>query len=447
MRTTARGFCSRATFSRIGPSGTRGECHLDAPTRDTSAHTGAGARWHAHDMTRLPISTKHAEFPSSRLSAPSASIGLAAGRSSANSSRCSDLALSRAPLHRVHAGQRGRIRCHAHRSWRAHGCMTRARAHSMLISTPSRPAGRTNRPRPGSYAWPRLRREAEHDFARGSAVLTTIARLRERHASGAATVPSIRTMRRWFSQGRWLRLPATALTQPGALSPEPQLAKFGIAPRVYGGDAAGRRPCRPCGDRRAARCLRALGRRPGRPRRRRGWRHRARWRRAWVKIASRRPRASSRLVGAADAGRVGREDQDRLRTSARTARRVLVGLAHERRSVAASPLIRKAVTFAFCHTARTRRGSPPAWCRSAPGRPGRAAAHRPPSAGSSGRPRLRRLGASAACGSSTTVEPSPAVLSSRIRPPWASRSPGRARARARCRRSRAWPSTRRGRTP
>jgi hypothetical protein len=64
------------------------------------------------------------------------------------------------------------------------------------------------RARPGSYAWPKLRREAEERFARGDGVIATILRLRERHAQDHATVPSIRTMRRWFSQGRWLPLPA-----------------------------------------------------------------------------------------------------------------------------------------------------------------------------------------------------------------------------------------------
>ena len=98
------------------------------------------------------------------------------------------------------------------RSWRSHGCFTRARAraldaHLHAIHTTGT---RLTRPRPGSYSWPRLRREAEHDFARGNPVLTTIAQLRERHALDHATVPSIRTMRRWFSQGRWLRLPAPA---------------------------------------------------------------------------------------------------------------------------------------------------------------------------------------------------------------------------------------------
>ncbi len=93
------------------------------------------------------------------------------------------------------------------RSWRSHGCLTRARnraldAHLHAVRTTGIAI---TRPRPGSYAWPRLRREAEAAFARGERVLATIGRLRERHEHDHATVPSIRTMRRWFSQGRWLR--------------------------------------------------------------------------------------------------------------------------------------------------------------------------------------------------------------------------------------------------
>ena len=98
------------------------------------------------------------------------------------------------------------------RTWRSHGCLTRARSRALDAHLAAlRATGRTiSRARPGSYAWPRLRREAEECFARGERVLATIARLRERHAQSDATVPSIRTMRRWFAQCRWLRLPAPA---------------------------------------------------------------------------------------------------------------------------------------------------------------------------------------------------------------------------------------------
>ena len=103
------------------------------------------------------------------------------------------------------------------RSWLSHGCLTRARsraldAHLHAIRTTG---GTFARRRPGSYAWPRLRHEAEQAFARGESILATIFRLRERHARDYATVPSIRTMRRWVSQGRWLRLPGLRVAQPG----------------------------------------------------------------------------------------------------------------------------------------------------------------------------------------------------------------------------------------
>jgi hypothetical protein len=103
------------------------------------------------------------------------------------------------------------------RIWRAQGCFTRARALDAHLNA-IRALGTTiPRARPGSYAWPRLRREAEERFARGEGVIATITRLRERHARDHATVPSIRTMRRWFSQCRWLRPCATpAETQQAA---------------------------------------------------------------------------------------------------------------------------------------------------------------------------------------------------------------------------------------
>jgi hypothetical protein len=96
------------------------------------------------------------------------------------------------------------------RIWRSQGCLTRARSkaldsHLLTVKAIGRAS---SRPRPGSYSWPKLRVEAEEAFARGERVIATISRLRERHAHDHATVPSIRTMRRWFSQGRWLRLPS-----------------------------------------------------------------------------------------------------------------------------------------------------------------------------------------------------------------------------------------------
>jgi hypothetical protein len=93
------------------------------------------------------------------------------------------------------------------RIWRAQGCLTRARSRSLdaHLRAVSAAGAIARRLRPGSYAWPRLRREAEQCFARGDRVIATITRLRERHSGGHANVPSLRTMRRWFAQGRWLQ--------------------------------------------------------------------------------------------------------------------------------------------------------------------------------------------------------------------------------------------------
>jgi hypothetical protein len=95
------------------------------------------------------------------------------------------------------------------RTWGAHGCLTRARARALDAHLRAiRTMGATaRRARPGSYAWPRLRREAEACFARGDGILATIARLRNQHARDHAKVPSIRTMQRWFAQCRWLDTP------------------------------------------------------------------------------------------------------------------------------------------------------------------------------------------------------------------------------------------------
>jgi hypothetical protein len=89
------------------------------------------------------------------------------------------------------------------RLWRAHGCLTAARrralaAHVALVTR--KPAARA---RPGSYAWPELRRLAEAEFACGGPALPTIHRLRRELAGGPVTPPSVRTMQRWYNQRRW----------------------------------------------------------------------------------------------------------------------------------------------------------------------------------------------------------------------------------------------------
>ncbi|HET6173524.1 MAG TPA: hypothetical protein VFD90_12995 [Gaiellales bacterium] len=113
------------------------------------------------------------------------------------------------------------------RMWSAQGCLTRARSRALAAHLNAvRALGtRIARARPGSYAWPRLRREAEEHFARGDGVIATILRLRDRHARDHAKVPSIRTMRRWFAQGRWLRRPEPATARRTAMGTPPRQAE------------------------------------------------------------------------------------------------------------------------------------------------------------------------------------------------------------------------------
>jgi len=92
------------------------------------------------------------------------------------------------------------------RLWRAHGCLTAAR-HKALRAHLAALQGPNARPRPGSYTWPTLRDEAERHFAAGTHPHTVIAALRARHAADTARAPSVRTMRRWCAERRWLARP------------------------------------------------------------------------------------------------------------------------------------------------------------------------------------------------------------------------------------------------
>lgn len=78
------------------------------------------------------------------------------------------------------------------------------------------------RHKPGSHTWPELRQEAERRFAADESPTAVIDDLRRSHRGGPALVPSLRTMRRWFAQGRWL-VP-TARTQPRQTERPPLMA-------------------------------------------------------------------------------------------------------------------------------------------------------------------------------------------------------------------------------
>jgi hypothetical protein len=90
------------------------------------------------------------------------------------------------------------------RTWQAHGCYTAARRKALsahLAGLRTRPA--PVRPRPGSYAWPKLRIRVEAACVRGSSA-RAVAVLVGRARYGIAEPPSPRTLRRWRAERRWL---------------------------------------------------------------------------------------------------------------------------------------------------------------------------------------------------------------------------------------------------
>jgi len=99
------------------------------------------------------------------------------------------------------------------RCFRATRSMTRnhERALSAHLERLNRPQRTATRSLPGSYHWKALRNEVEHRAAAGESMRTIVADLRARHAHDVADVPSARTVRRWYHDGRWRENVRTAL--------------------------------------------------------------------------------------------------------------------------------------------------------------------------------------------------------------------------------------------
>jgi hypothetical protein len=95
-------------------------------------------------------------------------------------------------------------------AWRAAGTLTRRRERALAahLARVTRRGG--TRARPGSYAWPRLRREVEARAARGERPRAIILSLRNRRRTRDKDPegPSARTLYRWLAEGRWLAPPA-----------------------------------------------------------------------------------------------------------------------------------------------------------------------------------------------------------------------------------------------
>lgn len=93
-------------------------------------------------------------------------------------------------------------------TWSAAGVLTVRRKAALDAHVRSIQQAAISGDKPGSYSWPLLRREAERRFAAGEPPAQVIGQLRENYADGPAMVPSARTMRRWFTQARWLETPS-----------------------------------------------------------------------------------------------------------------------------------------------------------------------------------------------------------------------------------------------
>ena len=88
--------------------------------------------------------------------------------------------------------------------WKANDCLTTARANALAAHLHHQRHPKPPRPRPGSYAWPDLRRAIEARYAAGATPAEVAPTVRARYAECPARPPSRRTIQRWHAQRRWL---------------------------------------------------------------------------------------------------------------------------------------------------------------------------------------------------------------------------------------------------
>jgi hypothetical protein len=90
--------------------------------------------------------------------------------------------------------------------WQANGCMTQAR-HRALDAHLNQLRAHPPRQRPGSYAWPELRRRLEARYAQGAPPLDPTNPTRHACRTCTTRTPSRRTLQRWRTERRWLNRP------------------------------------------------------------------------------------------------------------------------------------------------------------------------------------------------------------------------------------------------
>lgn len=91
--------------------------------------------------------------------------------------------------------------------WRANECLTLARSRALDAHLERLAGPPPARPRPGSYAWPALRRRLERAYANGATPAAVTPEVHKRYADAPAVPPSRRTIERWHHQRRWLTAP------------------------------------------------------------------------------------------------------------------------------------------------------------------------------------------------------------------------------------------------
>ena len=128
-----------------------------------------------------------------------------------------------------------------HEVWRRAGALSTRRSQALDAHLARVRAAARARGRPGSWAWPTLRAEAEARFARGETPAALARELRARHRDGVARPPALRTIQRWYAEGRWLQPPGSGQTAPDkdppsspAPAPQPAERPTGTPPPAGG---------------------------------------------------------------------------------------------------------------------------------------------------------------------------------------------------------------------
>lgn len=88
--------------------------------------------------------------------------------------------------------------------WTSNGVLTKSRVKTLAAHIRRVRDTMMARELPGSHAWKRERLEAEQRFAAGEPLKSVISAIKDPARWGDHASPSIRTIRRWYADGRWL---------------------------------------------------------------------------------------------------------------------------------------------------------------------------------------------------------------------------------------------------